>query len=393
MKVLAIILLVLVGTLMLNGPIQSYADPQLDTLVNIAMQARNNLNINISQITNIPIEIIQIYKQGSDETDALTKAVNQQNVTSARQHFLSAMKFFKSTNDKINSLNTTEANDQQRTNVMKLQSEITRIEKIGERLRTIAITNHADFNFTQFDQSIQKAKQDLDNGKVDDALKSIQISNQFMIDAHHSLATIAEKRTTDRAKDFTEKQIETLNKTGDLNISKNPVIQTPRIASMPVTSNNVTSEENPMEMIAKIRKLISEGNVDEALKVMKSLKTYQNEKSKTSESLPQTTPQISTNMQNNTEVTVNPDAITPPSNITISNPIKPDSSYSDHSRTNSDGIETNKTESKVIPHGNIDTEQQSKVKKDNNPEKKYFEKQQSEKRNHKDNSQSENDHE
>jgi soluble cytochrome b562 len=388
MKVLAIILLSIVGTLMLNGPIQSYADPQLDTLVNIAIQARNNLNINISQITNVPIEIIQIYKQGSDETDALTKAANQQNITSAEQHFLSAMKFFKSTNDKINSLNTTEANDQQRTNVIKLQSEITRIEQIGERLRTVAITNHADFNFTQFDQSIQKAKQDLDNGKVDDALKSIEISNQFMIDAHHFLATIAEKRTTDRAKDFTEKQIETLNKTGDLNISKNPVIQTPKIASMPVTSNNVTSEENPMEMITKIRKLISEGNVDEALKVMKSLKTYQNEKSKTSESLPQ----ISTNMQNNTEVTVNPNAITPPSNITISNPIKLDSSYSNHSKTNS-SMKTNKTESKVIPHGNIGTEQQSKVKKDKNPEKKYFEKQPSKKGNPKDNSQSKNGHE
>jgi len=318
MKILAIILLALVGTLMLNGPIQSYADPQLDTLVNIAIQARNNLNINISQITNVPIEIIQIYKQGSDETDALTKAVNQQNITSARQHFLSAMKFFKSTNDKIDSLNATEVNDQQKTDVIILQNEIAKIEHIGERLKTIAITNHVDLNFTQFDQSIQKAKQDLDNDKIDDALKSIEISNQFMIDAHHSLATIAEKRTTDRAKDFTEKQIEILNKTGDLNISKNPMIQTPSNSSMSITSNNVTSMENPMEMITKIRKLISEGNVDEALKVMKSLKTYQNEKSKTSESLPQ----LGTNS----------------------------------------GVEANKTGSKVIPHGNIGKEQQDKNK-------------------------------
>src|SRR5690349_16422994 len=123
MKVLAIILVAMVGTLVINGPIQSYADPQLDTLLMIATQAKNNLSINISQISIVPANISQLFKQGSDETDALSKAVNQQNVTSARQHFLFAMKFFKETNDEINSLNTTVSNDQQRADIIQLQSE------------------------------------------------------------------------------------------------------------------------------------------------------------------------------------------------------------------------------------------------------------------------------
>lgn len=274
MKVLMITVLALVGTMILSGPIQSFADPQLDTLVNIATQARNNLNVNISQINNVPSEVIQLYNQGSNETDALTNASNEQNITLARQHFLSAMKFFKATNDKINSLNVSQINDQPRAVVIELQSEITRMEKIGERLHTIALTNHANFDFTQFDQLIQKAKQDLDNGKFNDTSKSIEVLNQIMIDAHHSLTTIAEQRTTDRAKDFAEKQIETLNETGDLNMSENQI--PPQNIISP--SNNMTFENNPTGMIVKMRKVISEGNVDEGLKLMKSLKMYEDKK-------------------------------------------------------------------------------------------------------------------
>ncbi|HJW19799.1 MAG TPA: hypothetical protein VJ571_04510 [Candidatus Nitrosotalea sp.] len=202
MKSLTIFIIALVVTLILNGPIQSYADPQLDTLVSIATQAQNNLNISISQIPDVSNEIISLYDQGSNETDALTKAVNAQDVASAKQHFLSAMNFFKITNDKINSLNETGTNDQQHVDVIQLQSEITRLEKFDETLQSIAITNHIDFNFTQSDQLIKQAKLDLDTGKIDEASKLIVSINQFLNNAHDSLTEVAKQRTSDRAKDF-----------------------------------------------------------------------------------------------------------------------------------------------------------------------------------------------
>jgi NADH dehydrogenase/NADH:ubiquinone oxidoreductase subunit G len=202
MKSLTIFIIALVVTLILNGPIQSYADPQLDTLVSIATQAQNNLNISISQIPNVPNEIISLYDQGSNETDALTKAVNAQDVASAKQHFLSAMNFFKITNDKINSLNETGTNDQQHVDVIQLQSEITRLEKYDETLQSITITNHIDFNFTQSDQLIKQAKQDLDTGKINETSQLIISVNQFLNNAHDSLTEVAKQRTSDRAKDF-----------------------------------------------------------------------------------------------------------------------------------------------------------------------------------------------
>src|SRR5574337_261415 len=363
MKSLTIIIAALVGTLILNGPIQSYADPQLDTLVNIATQARDSLNISISQIPNVPDKITSLYKQGSSETDALTQAANKQDIVSAKQHFLSAMNFFKTTNDAINSFNATEVNDQQRVAVMQLQSEITRLEKITETLQTIAITNHVDFNFTQLDTSIQNAKQALDDGNISTASKLIDSANQLIVDAHQSLSETAQQMTTNRAKDFTEKQIERYDKINDLNATENPVIQQTSNVTVSNTSSNLTSTENPGEMIAKLRKLVSEGNVDEALKVIKSLDAYQKRTLKNNTS--QIEPQTSVNEQNDTQTNSIPitnssntttmnSQITNTSDTTTSGPVKMNSFHNEDSNfsfTNPSNI--TKTIPPIVRHSNI----------------------------------------
>lgn len=288
MKTLAIIIMALVGTLILNGPIQSYADPQLDTLVNIATQARNSLNISISQIPNISTKITSLYTQGSYETDALSQAANKQDIVSAKQHFLAAMNFFKMTNDEINSLNATETSDQQHVYVMQLQSEVTRLEKITETLQTVAITNHIDFNFTQLNTSIQQAKQNLDAGNIDAASKSIDSANQLIIDAHQYISESAQQMTNSRAKDFTEKQVEKYD--SDENTTKNFTASVSNV-TVSTTGSNLTSAENQGEMVAKLKKFVSEGNVDEALKVIKTLDAYQKDAAKINANITQSQPQ------------------------------------------------------------------------------------------------------
>ena len=278
MKALAIILLALVGTLVINGPIQSYADSHLDTLLRIATQARDNLKMNISQIDNVSDEITNLFKQGSDETNALSDAIDKKDVASARKHFLSAMNFFKYTNEKINSFSATQVNNQQSADESQLQDQITRLEKTGEMLKTIALTNHATFDFTQFDQLIQKAKQDLDSDNIGEVSKLIEQANQIINDVHHSLTEVAKQRTPDRAKDFTAKQIQRLEQAG--NNPQNNVIQPPKVSPTAKTSSNFTSAESPKDTATKLKKLAGEGKVDEALKVLKSLKQYQKEKSK-----------------------------------------------------------------------------------------------------------------
>ena len=214
MKPLTFTLLVLVVSIILTSmPAQIFADSQLDSLLTIANQARDNIKIRLSQLTAIPNEIVKLYEEGSSETDALTQSIKQEDVTSAKQHFLTAMRLFKEVSDKISSYTPTIAEDTSSiTDSSQLKITITRMEKAAEFLKAIANKNNVKIDFSEFDKLIQITKENLDVGKIDEANKTIGIAKQFIIDVHNSLSVTAKQRTSDRAKDFTTKQIERLDK-------------------------------------------------------------------------------------------------------------------------------------------------------------------------------------
>jgi len=276
MKTLLPFLLILVGSMMFGMPIQSYADPQLDTLLNIATQARDNLSITISQISNVTDEVNQLYSQGSNETDALAEAINQNDTNSAKQHFLAAMKFFQETNDQINSLNTTSSNDQQKIEIIQLKGEIARLESIGSLLKSITSENNIDINFTNFDEMIQNATQDLDSGNSDGASKQLQNANDFIVETHNSLTNIAQERISEREKNFAENQIVQLNNTSQLNATQNHIpMNSSRAVPVANNSNITTESNNPKDMVAELKQLVSEGKVDQAINLIKIIQAYQ----------------------------------------------------------------------------------------------------------------------
>ena len=298
------------------------------------------------------------------------------------------MQFFKTTNDKINSLNVTASTDQQSPDIIQLQSEIIRMDNIGKRLKTIAITNQVDINFTQLDQFVQTATQDLNTGNIEDASKAIQDANQFVNDVHHSLTLVAKQRTSDRAKDFTEKEIQRFNQT-----ISNTIQNVTSITALPTTSiqnnTNVTQEENPQQMVAKIRKLMSEGKVDEAISVIKSLESYQKEKIKAKENSGETSTTGSGNVSgaasgNSTETNPTTANLSTVANQTITNSTttKPTNETAIHSiPSNSTNTLTNSTKisnetvtkkidsSQATSSGNVGSGQEDNIKK--NHDKKH----------------------
>jgi len=383
MRILSFILLTLVGTMILGLPLQSYADPQLDILLNIATQARDDLGNTISQTSNVSNEIKQLYQQGSDETDQLANAINQQDTVSAKQHFLAAMKFFKETNDKINSLSTPASNDQQTAEITQLRGEIVRLNNMENLLRTIATANNVQVDFTKFDDLIQTAQQDLDSGNVSDATTVIKTADDFLIETHNSFTMVAKERALARAKDFTEKEIERFSKMNGFNAtgstttssttsenttvstapsippsisppsttpenttvstapsippSISPPSTTPENTTVSTTSSSTTVQpsetiqnnasivntQNPEEMLAELKKLVSEGKVNEALKMIKIIEAYQNEKLSNSEGTEHPSyanvPKVTENVNNGSTAT-NPPPSPPPENTTVSTP-------------------------------------------------------------------------
>lgn len=213
MKPLAFFLFALVGSMILSIPMQAYADVQLDSLLRIANQARDNIKIRLSQLETMPSEISKLYEQGSAETDALAKSVSEGDITVAKQHFLSAMKLFKGASDKISSSTPTIVEEPSpSTDKSRLKTIIIRTENDANRLKAVATKNNIEIDFIEFDNLIQIAKQSLDAGNVDEVNKTLGVAKQFILDAYNSISEVAKQRTSDRAKVFAAKQIESLDK-------------------------------------------------------------------------------------------------------------------------------------------------------------------------------------
>ena len=213
MKPLAFILFALVGSMILTIPMQAYADIQLDSLLRIANQARDNIKIRLSQLETVPDEISKLYEQGSAETNALAKSVLEGDVTTAKQHFLSAMKLFKDASDKISSSVPEIAEEPlSQTDTLRLKTIIIRIENSANKLKAVATKNNIEIDFIEFDNLIQIAKQNLDAGNIDEVNNTLGVAKQFILNAYNSISEVAKQRTSDRAKVFATKQIESLDK-------------------------------------------------------------------------------------------------------------------------------------------------------------------------------------
>src|SRR5438309_3396189 len=204
MKPLAFVLLAFVGSMVLtNLSAPSYADSQLIALLKIATQAQNNIGIQLSQLNKVPNDIKQLYNQGSGETNALAQSISKNDADSAKKHFLSAMAIFKSINYKISSLasvtttiqpSQTTSNQPSQIDTLRLKDEISRIQKLGDGLKTIATKNKIGIDFTKFDVLMQDASKNLVIGNVNQVNNDLKIAQQFLLDVNHSLTEAAKKK-------------------------------------------------------------------------------------------------------------------------------------------------------------------------------------------------------
>ncbi len=273
MKSLAFIILGLVASLVLtNLPALSYADQHLDSLVRIASQAQDNIHIQLSQLPTVSDEINNLYNQGSDETNALAQSVSQSDEASAKTHFLSAMKIFKTINDDLSSFSPS-TDQQSKIDTSPLVGEINRMQKLGDKLKSISEDNNVEIDFSKFNELMKNARQNLAAGNVNQVKQDLQTTSQFLLEVRHILVDAANKKATDRAKEFTNKQIERLSEDATLpNVTQPP---------NPPEITNSSQIENLPDLIAKLKQLVSDGKVDDALKLLKVINAIQEQERNT----------------------------------------------------------------------------------------------------------------
>jgi hypothetical protein len=212
----SIVLLALVSSMIFNSiSVSVYADSQSDSLVRIASQARDQVKIQLSKV-DATQEIKEKFELGSEQIKLLIEAVSNEDVTTARQHFLSAMTIFNEIIQQISERTATSeaalSDSSSPVDISRIAQELDRLERYIGQLKRIAINNGFDLDTSHSDDLIEQAKNDLREGNSDSAISTIKDIKQTIIELNQILKEKTRQYTTDRAKTLAGKHLEDLDR-------------------------------------------------------------------------------------------------------------------------------------------------------------------------------------
>ena len=158
----SIVLLALVSSMIFSSiPVSVYADSQSDSLIRIASQARDQVKIQLSKV-DVTQEIKEKFELGSEHIELLIEAVKNEDVATARQHFLSAMTIFNEIIQQISERTVTSeaalSDSSPSVDTSRIAHEVDRLERYIDQLKRIAVNNGFDLDSSLSDNLIEKAR-------------------------------------------------------------------------------------------------------------------------------------------------------------------------------------------------------------------------------------------
>jgi uncharacterized protein YjaG (DUF416 family) len=181
------VILLLVAACVLVSYQEAFAATTMDSLVNLATQARSQIKIQLDRTADVSAEVREMYAKGDAETNSLIAAVERGNDSAAKQHFMSAMKIFRQITQTFSEqaqaardttpAETTLSVATQASEVVS-RNNLIRAEKYIETLRNSAVKNNLDVDFGKAYEIIKNAKDSLAKGdysKVDALLEELKV--------------------------------------------------------------------------------------------------------------------------------------------------------------------------------------------------------------------------
>ena len=216
------VLLVLVTSLMFGG-LTSSAQAQIDPyiLLKIASKAKLQVESQLSKMDSVSSTANQLFRQASSEVRLIEEALENDDISSARLHFLTAMKTFKKITI-MTSDDKTERAELAATSIKrKPTNDLDRLEKYVGSLKEIASKHNVDVDFSEIDRLLENARAQIREDKLDEVYDTIHQLKRLGIEIQHKIRELTNQTTTDRATNyvqrylhFVDQLIETANEKG-----------------------------------------------------------------------------------------------------------------------------------------------------------------------------------
>jgi len=203
------------GLLIPTSAIQVEAESGLDYMLTIAENAKRYVKSNISQMDNNNTQdwknrqaVLEIYDKSSYEIDQLSNAIENGDVKSAREHFISAMGKLKQISQMLNQIAENKAADAALPDHSQI---IKRYEMNYQKLRQISEKLDANIDFSEMENLLSLAKQNSQRGESDKTKQTIDQIALKGLQIYKTLQTINEENKIIRAQALAERYVDRIN--------------------------------------------------------------------------------------------------------------------------------------------------------------------------------------
>lgn len=252
-------LLILVASMALGGMTNNaFAAEDPAFYLKMAKRAQEQIQNQIS--TDSPDKVKRLFEEGTQEVNALEKSLRSDDVSSAKEHFLSAMKIFKqissylSTSDTISDI-ASKFETSVKDTVRDPSNDLDRLKAYVDSLKTIAIKHNASIDFSELYELFSKARQQIDDNQFTQAQETVHKIKETIVEVNKELREKAAKQESQRAKEYAQKYLEQLDRL--IENAKKQGISDEIIEKLVTAKKNLSSATNPNEIIEEIRKIMS----------------------------------------------------------------------------------------------------------------------------------------
>ncbi len=256
-----------VGTLMLVASVvlivmtgNAYAIDDPVILLEIAKRAQEQI---LSQISDdSPDKVKGLFKEGTQQVDALEEALRDNDVSSAEEYFLSAMKTFKeiSKYQTVNTLSYKVADDitasyQDATlDNWDPSNDLQRLQAHVENLKMIAEKYDNEIDFSELDELFARAQQQISDQQQVQAFETFDEIEEIIEDVKKRLQEYASQQESQRALEYAQKYLEQLDRL--IENSKNQGISDDIIKRLETAKEELALADKPRQVVEEIRKII-----------------------------------------------------------------------------------------------------------------------------------------
>jgi len=189
-------------------PNTAQADSQLDILIKITQNTKEHIKNDIDKLNNVSQKVYDLFDEGTKETVLLIQAAEKEDVSSTKQHFISAMIAFKQASLAILE-NESQKTPQAATydhgqTIKKYENNIKKLKLISGKL-------NADIDFNQIDQLLALAKENISKGSIEQTKEVIGKISSEGKQIQKLLYEISEQNRIHKAKQFVQKHTERIN--------------------------------------------------------------------------------------------------------------------------------------------------------------------------------------